>query len=211
MPERCWDGARDRPAGEAETYARLEAAVRECDMRACDGCTRCATRCVDGIDLSYPEFDRLIRAAMAMPPMERVRVLGQDRVLQWGEGAVVALCPFLDRDVDRCAIYAARPLICRLFGYAPWLPCPTGKQIDFDRGRGGDHGGVCLSRAPSLARVAAPIRSPTPWAIGRHTIEWQPARKGKCPLHVPAAMAFASLGEDVRCQTREPAVFGAGD
>ncbi|HHX40452.1 MAG TPA: YkgJ family cysteine cluster protein [Armatimonadetes bacterium] len=130
MPERCWDGARDRPAGEAETYARLEAAVRECDMRACDGCTRCATRCVDGIDLSYPEFDRLIRAAMAMPPMERVRVLGQDRVLQWGEGAVVALCPFLDRDVDRCAIYAARPLICRLFGYAPWLPCPTGKQID---------------------------------------------------------------------------------
>ncbi|HOJ22344.1 MAG TPA: YkgJ family cysteine cluster protein [Armatimonadota bacterium] len=130
MPDRWWNGAGDRPAGEAETYARLEAAVRDRDMRACDGCTRCAMRCVDGIDLSYPEFARLVRAAMAMPAPEQARVLGQDKVLHWGEGAVVALCPFLDRDTDRCAIYPVRPLICRLFGYAPWLPCPTGKQND---------------------------------------------------------------------------------
>ena len=125
MPEDVGMGLGTGQRG-AETYARLEAAVRECDMRACDGCTRCAT--LDGIDLSYPEFDRLIRAAMAIPPMERVRVLGQDRVLQWERGW--SRSAFLDRDVDRCAIYAARPLICRLFGYAPWLPCPTGKQID---------------------------------------------------------------------------------
>lgn len=127
MPDLHCDGDAGRPGGEARTYARLEAAVRGQDMRACDGCTRCATRCVDGIDLAYPEFARLVQAAVAVPEMELARVLSQDKDLEWGEGAVVRLCPFLDRDADRCLVYAARPLICRLFGYAPWLPCPTGR------------------------------------------------------------------------------------
>lgn len=34
-------------------------------------------------------------------------------------------CPHLGP--DGCRVYAERPLICRLFGTTPGLPCPRGK------------------------------------------------------------------------------------
>ena len=150
MPDRWWRWCRRPASGEAETYARLEAAVRDRDMRACDGCTRCAMRCVDGIDLSYSRVcppgtrchgDACSGAGASSRP-------GQGAALG-GRGAVVALCSLPDRDTDRCAIYPVR-LICRLFGYAPWLPCPTGKQNTLIEGRGR----IMVERVSSAIRCA---------------------------------------------------------
>ena len=35
-------------------------------------------------------------------------------------------CPYLG--VNGCEVYDERPLICRLFGTTPHLPCPNGKR-----------------------------------------------------------------------------------
>lgn len=35
-------------------------------------------------------------------------------------------CPYLGD--DGCQVYAERPLICRLFGTTPHLPCPNGQR-----------------------------------------------------------------------------------
>ncbi len=35
-------------------------------------------------------------------------------------------CPHLGK--NGCTVYAERPLICRLFGTTPRLPCPVGKR-----------------------------------------------------------------------------------
>jgi hypothetical protein len=37
-------------------------------------------------------------------------------------------CPYLGKNC--CEVYAERPLICRLFGTIPKLPCPHGKRPD---------------------------------------------------------------------------------
>jgi len=35
-------------------------------------------------------------------------------------------CPYLGK--NGCEVYGDRPLICRLFGTTPSLPCPNGKR-----------------------------------------------------------------------------------
>jgi len=43
------------------------------------------------------------------------------------EAALAELnCPYLGK--NGCEVYADRPLICRLFGTTPRLPCPNGKR-----------------------------------------------------------------------------------
>jgi hypothetical protein len=45
------------------------------------------------------------------------------------EAALADLCcPHLGE--NGCQVYAERPLICRLFGTTPRLPCPNGKRPD---------------------------------------------------------------------------------
>lgn len=45
------------------------------------------------------------------------------------EAALAALsCPHLG--ADGCQVYDERPLICRLFGTTPRLPCPNGRRPD---------------------------------------------------------------------------------
>ena len=40
-------------------------------------------------------------------------------------------CPFFQD--GRCAVYEARPTICRLFGHIPSMPCPRGRNVDIDQ------------------------------------------------------------------------------
>lgn len=103
---------------------RLEEWASAADLRVCDGCARCATRCIDNIEITYPEFTRLMDHLAQCSPHEIEAVLGEDKRLPLWEDVYADLCPFLDMSSRRCFIYSARPLICRLFGVAPWLPCP---------------------------------------------------------------------------------------
>ena len=41
-------------------------------------------------------------------------------------------CIFHDNELKRCAIYAVRPMICRLFGVAKGLDCPRGNSAEID-------------------------------------------------------------------------------
>lgn len=138
-----------RPKGETQAYQRLESRVRPDWLALCDGCTRCASRCTDGIQFCFPEFAQVMECLTILPETEVARVLGQEKTIPWesaeaiglewqarsgGSRAVpvptVRLCPFLDRDTRRCLVYVARPLVCRLFGIAPWLPCPAGRVTE---------------------------------------------------------------------------------
>lgn len=103
----------------AEVTARL-------DLRPCQGCDGCGTRCVDGIGITWEEFRALLDYLAAQPPGEVERVLGQEKRELWGDGTV-SWCPFRDTDRRNCFVYPARPLVCRLFGFVEWFPCPLGR------------------------------------------------------------------------------------
>ncbi|MDH7570412.1 MAG: YkgJ family cysteine cluster protein, partial [Armatimonadota bacterium] len=117
----------ERPAEEEAAYTELEAQASPPALALCDGCTRCAFRCVDHIEMSYPEFSRLLRALAALPEARLRALLAQEKRILWAELATVEMCPFLDMESRYCALYPARPLVCRIFGLVPWFPCPEGR------------------------------------------------------------------------------------
>jgi len=45
-------------------------------------------------------------------------------VADLGDGVRIALCPFRDDARGRCRVYPVRPVVCRLMGHVPWMPCP---------------------------------------------------------------------------------------
>ena len=69
--------------------------------------------------MTREEFLR-IRATLGdrPDPPQRERAAGQ----------MSAPCRFYAPDLPGCTVYAARPLICRLFGLVEWLPCPTSRR-----------------------------------------------------------------------------------
>ncbi|OPZ82588.1 MAG: Flagellin N-methylase [bacterium ADurb.Bin429] len=102
----------------------------------CNGCTRCAMRCTDGIAISEFEFTRIREYLRALPPAQALRVLEQEKRRPWSEEASYTACLFLDVETDLCLVYPARPLICRLFGRVRHLPCPIERipaVLDADR------------------------------------------------------------------------------
>ena len=62
-------------------------------------------------------------------------------------------CRFRDSERGRCSIYPVRPLVCRLFGYVEWLPCPIAKTS------GAAPGGVEIMRRYG----EAPLKSWEEW------------------------------------------------
>lgn len=99
------------------------------DQSACDGCTDCRHRCINGIPLTFAEFTALKNHVLALAPDVAARVLGPVKRVPWPgaeNDAAYEPCRFLNLETGLCEVYASRPLVCRLFGYVEWLPCPTG-------------------------------------------------------------------------------------
>jgi len=95
----------------------------------CDGCHECGLRCMAGIQMTKPEFERIVAHLRTLDPRQVARVLDQDKRIVWFEDIETEQCLFYDTTKQRCIIYSARPFICRLFGRVEWLPCPIGKDV----------------------------------------------------------------------------------
>ncbi|HIE52196.1 MAG TPA: YkgJ family cysteine cluster protein [Armatimonadetes bacterium] len=108
---------------------RLQAEVTvRLPLHHCDGCDGCGLRCLEGWELTQAEFAAILDYLETLPPEEVRRVVGQKKTFAWGEGEVPArFCLFRDVERNNCFIYPVRPLICRLFGFVEWLPCPLDK------------------------------------------------------------------------------------
>ncbi|MGC9317294.1 MAG: YkgJ family cysteine cluster protein [Armatimonadota bacterium] len=95
-----------------ETFAGLP-------MAECNGCHGCASRCVGNLRITRTEFDAIrdyLGGGMYFPTVRTSREM-------------LAPCEFSEPDGPHCVIYPVRPLICRLFGIVPWLPCPLGRAL----------------------------------------------------------------------------------
>jgi len=91
-------------------------------------------RCTDGIKISEFEYTRIVEELRMQDQRLVRRVLHQQKEQAWGEETYLA-CLFQDISTHLCLIYAARPLVCRLFGRVKHLPCPAGKvAADLDAG-----------------------------------------------------------------------------
>jgi len=90
----------------------------------------CASRTVDRLRKSIPSFDCVPGCHDCCGPVtasstEMARLPVKSRAVH--DAALAALsCPHLGE--NGCQVYDERPLICRLFGTTPSLPCPNGRR-----------------------------------------------------------------------------------
>ena len=99
-------------------------------LDVCSGCDACWLRCAHDVPASRPEWDALQQHIADVSPEEQAhigRVLAQDKTVDLGDEVTVQMCRYFDRDTHNCAVYAARPLVCRLLGHVEWMPCPIEK------------------------------------------------------------------------------------
>jgi len=101
----------------------------EKDDNPCDGCHECGLRCMAGVQMTRPEFERIVECLRGQDSRQVARVLDQEKRVVWFEDAEMDVCLFYDVTKRRCIIYPARPFICRIFGRVEWLPCPAGKPV----------------------------------------------------------------------------------
>ena len=98
------------------------------DITPCDGCDSCGIRCAEGVPLSRAEYEGVQDCIVRSPDSAYIdEVTRQDKLLDLGDGVAIEMCRYRDMERGRCAIYPARPLICRLLGHVEWLPCPIDK------------------------------------------------------------------------------------
>jgi Fe-S-cluster containining protein len=95
----------------------------------CDGCHDCGLRCTAGIQMTEPEFLRIVEHLRTLDPRQVTRVLEQEKMVVWFEEIESEACLFYDVPKQRCIVYPARPFVCRLFGRVEWMPCPEEKDI----------------------------------------------------------------------------------
>ena len=60
-------------------------------------------------------------------PISIDRVTRQAKWVDLGDGVSVEMCRYRDMEVGGCAVYSARPLVCKLLGHVEWMPCPIEK------------------------------------------------------------------------------------
>ncbi|MCC6446665.1 MAG: YkgJ family cysteine cluster protein [Armatimonadetes bacterium] len=106
---------------------RIRGYTQKIDMSVCNGCDECGLRCSGDIEMSESEFEAIRRFLSLQKPEEAARVLNQRKEVEFTEGWRVRYCLFRDMEKNNCFVYPARSLVCRLFGYARWLPCPIEK------------------------------------------------------------------------------------
>jgi len=112
------------PSDYIELRARCEAQL---ELTVCNGCSACYLRCADGVQATRAEWRALQDYIAAAPPAKRAEidaVMAQDKTVDLGDEVTVSLCRYFDMDTRTCAVYPARPLVCRLLGHVEWLPCP---------------------------------------------------------------------------------------
>jgi len=107
--------------------AKIQAYASRIEMSACNGCDECGLRCSGDIQMTESEFEGIWNFLSLQKPEEVARVLGQEKKVEFTLGWTIRYCLFRDMEKKNCFIYPARPLICRLFGYTEWLPCPIAK------------------------------------------------------------------------------------
>ena len=95
----------------------------------CDGCHECGLRCAAGVQMTQPEFERVVEHLRGSDARQVTRVMEQEKRVVWFEDIETEACLFYDVTKRGCIVYPARPLICRLFGRVEWLPCPLGKKL----------------------------------------------------------------------------------
>lgn len=85
----------------------------------------CKLCCYGSILMSYTEFTYMMLYMEKNWPLQKIETLFRERVgLLQDESDGSLLCPFLREEAGRehCSIYAARPLVCRIFGTTA-APC----------------------------------------------------------------------------------------
>ncbi len=116
-----------------QSYIALKSLCEEqMQLEVCDGCDACGLRCASGVPATRAEWEGLEDHLDSLPSSERnaiALVEAQDKTVDLGDGVTVQMCRYRDMEAERCVVYAARPLICRLLGHVEWLPCPIEKVV----------------------------------------------------------------------------------
>jgi hypothetical protein len=118
-----------REVGDVSTPREIDEAASQGGSDPCDGCHECGLRCTSGIQMTEPEFRRIVEHLQSLDPRQVLRVLEQEKMVVWFEDIETEACLFYDVTKQRCIIYPVRPFVCRLFGRVEWLPCPLAKPV----------------------------------------------------------------------------------
>src|SRR2546423_11835524 len=98
------------------------------DLSPCNGCDQCGLRCEAGVQMTREEYDAVLQYAQASPNKDYITtVTKQNKAVDLGDGVTVHMCRYRDMEKGGCAVYPARPLICKLLGHVEWMPCPIDK------------------------------------------------------------------------------------
>ena len=112
-------------------YIELKTACeQQMQLSVCNGCDACWLRCAHDVPASRDEWETLQSHIAALSPAELQRleaVLAQDKTVDLGDDVTVQMCRYFNMPTHRCAVYPARPLVCRLLGHVEWMPCPIEK------------------------------------------------------------------------------------
>lgn len=103
--------------------------LQNLDLSVCNGCDGCGLRCTAGVPMTHQEYVQIRAYLHRMGRLDAANTecspKGENPIADLGDGVRIALCSFRDDMRGRCTIYPVRPLICRLMGHVPWLPCPV--------------------------------------------------------------------------------------
>lgn len=107
-----------------------EKCVSQMRIEVCDGCDACGLRCAAGVPATRQEWERVQQHIATAMPAEQAYIATverQDKTFDLGDEVTVQMCRYRDMENGRCAVYPARPLVCRLLGHVEWMPCPIAK------------------------------------------------------------------------------------